>query len=383
MIGLFLANIFLSWRNSKTSADPDWSYFNLWGFTGAVYGRDFADCKTPAIHLWYLFLSKIAGRDVKRVKFAHHFILGLSGMMLYHLTGNFWNSLLFIVMLNSGWLLAFHGNVTQHPAVFIALALALNSTISPLLWILALLFEPKLLPVFAVLYWKYALLLMPLGILFYLFRSYYPGIWESVFEIPKRIGISRKGMYEWMPWYTSTAFLYLLPPLFLSCPDWIPILVYMMVIALGRVVRQNHLLPLIAWVSLPPPLAIFFILLDAITHGFYFGNQWERFYASLEEPNQEAEQAGRFLKDKDGTLFVNGIHSGVYLHSGKPPMYGYTEQIEIRDNTPERKTRFVEKWKEHPADWVVTGLGAFIKFQPMGYQMAYQSGNTLIYKRKR
>ena len=103
---------YVVWRYSREPLDPDQALFMVWGFTGAPYGKGFVDTKTPGIHLWYLLLTKIVGRSVPRVKFLHHFILGATGSTIIFLyTGNIWSSLAWAILINSGWLFAFHGNV--------------------------------------------------------------------------------------------------------------------------------------------------------------------------------------------------------------------------------------------------------------------------------
>ena len=131
--------LFYAWRYSRAEIDPDRAMFNLWGFTGAVYGRDFVDCKMPGIHLWYLALSKIVGRNVKRVRFAHHLVISLPGIIV-----GGWAGLAYIVIVQSGALLAFHGNVGQPAAALVFVAISLdNPVVSPLLALAALGFEPK------------------------------------------------------------------------------------------------------------------------------------------------------------------------------------------------------------------------------------------------
>jgi len=129
-----------SYRYAKADIDPDWAYFNLTAFTGARYGRDFPDCKTPAIHLWYWLLAKIVGADIGRVRFAHHMLLGSAAALVVGGAG----ALALVVLLNSGWLLAFHGNVGQHPALFLAIALLAPSPwMASLFWLAAVFFEPN------------------------------------------------------------------------------------------------------------------------------------------------------------------------------------------------------------------------------------------------
>ena len=65
---------YMAWRYARTTLDPDLSMFYFEAFGVGVYGRDYADCKTPAIHAWYWGLAKLAGRVVERVKFAHHHV---------------------------------------------------------------------------------------------------------------------------------------------------------------------------------------------------------------------------------------------------------------------------------------------------------------------
>lgn len=386
---LLLISLYQSWRLSKTTVDPDWAYFNLWGFTGSVYGRDFIDCKTPAIHLWYLGLSKLVGRDVQKVKFTHHFLLGAVGVVVYLLSGNFWYALTYTVLINSGVFLSFHGNVSQHPAAFIALAFAINHPVySPLFWLLALAFEPKLILSFAVLYWKWTVGLGVLGIVVYLLfqkQTWFQYVWESSVVIPVRIGKTRKGKYDWMPWFTANGISYIIPMLVLSFYyggfNPVPVALYLLLLWVGRAVRQNHLIPLIAWVSLPPFFAIAVVVIDFIVNGFYLGDMWDRFYGALKEPNDEAQKAGEFIKDLSGSLYVNGIHSGIYIHAQKPVSLGFAEQIEIRENAHERRKLMIERWKETPPDTVVTGLAQGINFKPVGYTGIEKFGDNWIYRK--
>lgn len=405
LAGLLLSiSLFHAWRYSKTSIDPDWSYFNLWGFTGSVYGRDFADCKTPLIHLWYLGLSKIVGRSIPRVRFANHFLIGSAGTLLFLLTGNFPASLAYTVMVNSGWLLAFHGNVSQIPAALIALAFVSGDSppLALLLWTLAVLFEPKLLPSFVILYWYVVPAFAAAGVAAYIVfknRKWFCWLWESSVTIPARMARNRRGDFyrAWMPWFTSNGSLYILPWLVfavLAKPDiwyWLPAAAYLAFIASGKIVRQNHLIPLIPFIafsgmdSLAPGASAGVIpllaLVDFASAGFYFGNVWARFYSALEEVNDEAEKVGRWLRDRAGTVYVNGIHSGVYIHAGRPILYGFAEQIEIRETAHERRKQMIEGWRSAPPDWVVTGKIPGITFKPVGYQRMAIVGESTIYKR--
>jgi hypothetical protein len=392
-----LISLFTAWRYSKTSVDPDWAYFNLWGFTGSVYGRDFADCKTPLVHLWYLGLSKLVGKSVARAKFANHFLIGSVGAVLYFVTGDFMGALAYTVLVNSGWLLAFHGNVGQIPAALIALSFIAPPPLAFVLWGLAVLYEPKLIfsfVVYAVLSgWWLAALLVPAGLLGLLFKDkqWFKWLWESSVTIPVRMSKNRKGDFYklFMPWFTSNSVLYLTPWLGLAVlakPDffyWLPALVYALVIASGKVVRQNHFIPLVPFIAFSGlDLVPLLVLVEFASAGFYLGDIWLRFYPALADLNTEAEKAGAWLKEKAGTLYVNGIHSGMYVHALKPVPYGFAEQIEIREVAKERRAAMIEGWKQSPPDWLVEGRFPGMRLNTAGYQLMQTFGENKIYRKR-
>lgn len=401
---LLAVSLFHAWRYSRTSIDPDWAYFNLWGFTGSVYGRDFADCKTPLIHLWYLGLSKLVGRSIPVVRFTNHFLIGSVGVLIYFLTGNFLAALSFTVLVNSGWLLAFHGNVGQVPAALIALSFASPAPLAGILWIAAVLFEPKLLPSFLVaaffnlplsVFLQFITFLFGAGFITYVLlheKEWFRRLWESSVVIPARMARNRKGGFykAWMPWFTSNSSLYLLPWLgfaILAKPDflyWLPALAYLLFIVSGKIVRQNHLIPLIPFIAFSGLDALHVYLLafvDFASAGFYFGNIWARFYPALEEVNGEAETVGGWLREKPGTVYVNGIHSGIYIHACRPVQFGFAEQIEIREVAHERRQKMIEGWRKSPPDWVVSGKIPGITFKPVGYQRQAVIGESVIYRK--
>lgn len=390
---LLAVPLFHAWRYSKTTIDPDWAYFNMFSFTGALYGRDFADCKTPAIHLWFWFLSKIVGTHVARVRFAHHFFVGAVGLVVYWLSGNFQASLSYAVLVNSGWLLAFHGNVGQIPAAMIMLSV-FSPSFAFVFWLVALFFEPKLLLSFAVVAflsgWWWSIVLIPIiGGLYLLSKNNAVArwVWESSVIIPARIGLGRKDKASraYIPWFTANGILYLLPWVIAVFWQrelfyWFPAIAYLLFVALGKVVRQNHLIPATAWIAAAsPPLVL--IAVDLIASGFYFGKLWSRYYPALDDMNEDAQKTGEWLLDKPGSLYVNGIHSGIYVHSRKKPFLGTTEQIEIREVTPDRRKRMIESWRKTPPEWVVCGDYPGFKFVPSGYEKVKVIGNNVVYRK--
>lgn len=390
---LFAISLYHAWRYSRTSVDPDWAYFNLYAFTGSLYGRDFADCKTPGVHIYYWILSKLVGVNVRRIKFANHFLVGSVGVLLYAMTGNFWSALAYTVLINSGWLLAFHGNVGQVPAALIAIALVSHPVVSGVLWLAAVFYEPKLSPSFLVFAvanrWLWLLALAPLALLYFAFKNkqWFKWLWESSVTIPARIGRTRN-KETWVPWFTANPLLYVLPWIGLGIyfkPDffyWLPALVYFVFICLGRAIRSNHFIPLIPWLlGLPPVFVIGLALIDFISSGFYLGDLWLRYYPALERINDEAQTTGEWLREKAGTLYVNGIHSGIYIHARKPLSLGMTEQIEIREVAKERRSDMVRRWKETPPDWVVCGDVPGINFKPIGYSRTATVGENVMYRK--
>ena len=396
---LFAISLYHAWRYSRTSVDPDWAYFNLYAFTGSLYGRDFADCKTPGVHIYYFLLSRLVGVNVRRIKFANHFLVGSVGVLLYALTGNFYHALAYTVLINSGWLLAFHGNVGQVPAALISLSFASPAPLAGLLWVAAVLFEPKLLPSFLVVAFLNMPIFVSLQFFTFLFGAgfiayvllretqWFRWLWESSVIIPARIGRTRN-QETWVPWFTANPLLYVLPWIGLGVyfkPDflyWLPALAYFAFICAGKAVRSNHFIPLVPWLlGLPPVFVVGLALIDFVSSGFYLGNLWLRYYPALERINDEAKTAGEWLRDKAGTLYVNSIHSGIYIYARKPIPLGMGEQIEIREVATERRDEMKRRWREAPPDWVVCGDVPGIVFKPIGYNRTATVGENVLYKK--
>jgi hypothetical protein len=164
---------------------------------------------------------------------------------------------------------------------------------------------------------------------------------------------------------------------------WIAPCAFIAFLLLGKVVRPNHLLPLAAWAALgiTPAIAIALCLTDWIASGLYFGDIWVRWYSALAQVNLDAKEAGLWMRDKKGVLYVNSIHTAIYLYSGKKIPFGFSEEIEIRDNATERRTEMIKQWSQNPPDWVISGELPGINFVPQSYVKVAQFGINEVYKK--
>lgn len=391
--------VYYALRYSKTSVDPDWAMFNLMGFTGARYGKDFLDCKSPMIHYWYWAIVKLVGRSVPRVKFVHHLLVSLPGIIV-----GGWSGAAFIVLVNSGWLFGFHGNVGQPAAGAIFLALNFQHPwLSTGLIFWALSFEPKL--IFTLFYpllrgWHFPLFILSslVGAAAIAARFFFPEYWAHLVEanltIPKRMVDFREKLARSGVDFLHTPAMglaYVLPWLIFSVQQnrdwiyWFPLAAYFLLMIRGIAVRSNHYLPLAAWIAPGLSQAQFVIpllLVEAFSGIFYIGDIWRRFYPGLRDMNLDAQEVGKWLRDKPGRLWVNGIHTGVYIYAQKPPFGGMTEQIEIRENAQERRDSFRRAFKGDPPEWVVIGQSPGIDFSPTGYDLVARSNSSLIYRRR-
>jgi hypothetical protein len=402
--GLVLLCLFYSWRQSKTGVDPDWAMFNLPGFVGSHYGRDFADCKTPAIHYTYWLISKIVGKDVPRVKFLYHLLVSSFGLIYFAITHDPVGSLVFIVMINSGWLLSFHGNVDAIPAGLLLIALGLhNPLLSAGLIVIAILYDPKILPTafaltitFGIGYFEWlvgglALCALCFSITYLFNKKLAYWLYESSVIVPAKMLKYRKGwFYEvWLPSFTATGYLYILPWILagvLSNPSltfWLPAAVYAISIGIGRVVRQIHTLPLVAFAAvsgITPIVALALVMVDWISSGFHFGDAFTRWYSGLYVRINEAADLGRHLSEKEGTLWVNCLDTEIYIYAQKPVPYGMAEQIEVCTAVPqERVDAMTTAWEKDPPRWVVmTDDPTRAKFGTGGYKIHGKSASGMF-----
>jgi hypothetical protein len=323
-------------------------------------------------------------------------------MIYTGLTGDVWGGLAFIILVHSGFLLAFHGNVGDIPAGLILLALTIkNPWVAFGLFILATLYEPKLI-VALIAWWAsggfwwqsvvYGLIgLAGLGLIWYAKHDWFEWLVEANITIPKRMNKSRKGGYPWMPSFTSVCFLYLgmwVTHAGIINHDiiyWFPPLLYLLFMFAGRVIRPNHLLPIIAWVAasgLDPVYVLALSSVDIIAAGFYISDIWMRFYPGLRDVIKEARSIGEWLKDKPGVLWVNSMYSEIYIWSKKPPVYGMTEQVEIANVATERRQIMRNRFVKNPPEWVVAdGRTAGVIFDYGGYHAVAKSLYFVVYRK--
>lgn len=193
-----------------------------------------------------------------------------------------------------------------------------------------------------------------------------------------------------MPWYTSDVVLYVGPFMaaaILARPDlnyWLPMILYFAVIAAGFFIRAYHLIlfvPFIALAGMDQTTAMILIAIDLISCGFYLGDIWERHYRFYANHVKAGRDTGLYLKDKPGTVWVNGMHSEIYVYAQKPVPFGLAEQIEINDVATERRDRMVAEWKIKQPDYVVITENPRMDFKPSGYKMAAQSFNTVVWQK--
>lgn len=397
-----LGSAWVARQYARQPSDPDFGLFALAALTGTRLA-DIVDCKSPAIHLWYMALARLVGRDEYRVRLAHQLAVSWGGALLaWGLTGSGAAALAFATIAQSGWLMAFHGNVGQLPAVLLLPALlAGNVWVACAAAVAVVFIEPKLGPSMALIgllrgWWAPGLASVAVLALVWLAlpRSARALLIEWVLTIPGRMHARRvkERLYgEWMPWYVSQPLVMVLPWLagaLLARPDWrywLPLALYAALVAYGRAVRGVHFFPAAAWVAgagIAPEWALALAATDWASAGLYLPSLWLRFYGSLKASCDAAEAAGKWLRDKPGSLWVNGMETQVYVYAGKPCRWGMTEQLEVRiEIAPERRRLMQERWKAGPADWVVIGRHPGVKFRPTGYRLAREFGPMQVYKR--
>lgn len=394
-------NLFFAFIYAPTDIDPDIAMYLMDGLLDAKYGKDIVDCKSPLVHLWFRLLSKIWG-TVYGIRFLHFQITGLPGIIYTAVTGDIWGGLIFMVLIHAGALYAFHGNVGDIPAGLIFLAIITgNAWVAVSLFVIAVLYEPKLIVaiipwIFINGYWIYVLPWLGIGLLTALAIWYFKNDWwawlvEANITIPSRMNKSRKGLYPYMPAFTSNALLYVgmwLTAAVINKPDilyWIPPLCFLILMFAGKVIRANHLLPLVGFIAaagMDPTFVIAFTVVDLASSGLYLGDIWGRFYPGLRNVIKESREVGAWLENKPGILWVNSMYSEIYIWAKKKPMYGMTEQVEISQVITKRRDRMKTLITREPPTWVVVEPGYGYTFDTDGYKLEAKSVYFRIYKKE-
>lgn len=402
LVVLLVLDFYYALRFANLPVEPDFATFSTWGMLGAVYGRDYVDCKTPLVHGWLALLSQIK-KEIIFIRLAHFVVTGFPSFVYYLLTKDYAGAIAFMVLIHSGWLLAFHGNVGDIPAGLTFIALIVNNPwVFVGLLVLATLYEPKLIVATGVMVltkitsvWLpltvyIGLFSMGLAALYYWQHPTFDWIVESSFTIPKRMLSYRKGLYGFMPQFTSVALVFLLPWLLLailSRPEplyWLAPALFLGLQFTGKVIRPNHLLPLVAWIAasgIKPELVYALSATEFLSSGLYLGDIWRRFYPALADIVKDAKSVGEWLRDKPGVLWVNTMYTEIYLYARKKPIYGMMEVVEVNDVANERRKIMRSKINRQPPEWIVIGA-AGIEYDYKQYQVAAKSGFFQVLKRR-
>lgn len=397
--------VYMGWRYSKEPADMDWAYLHMDGMVGSWWGRDIVDVKSPLVHLINWCFVKIGRKHIPTIKWIEYVFYALPGLVYFWTQHNFFNALAFTYLINTGFLWAFHGNVSQFPASMIMMSFALPEY-GWVFWSLAVLYEVKLFPVYFVYaflmgwYWQFAGLVIftILGVyaLYKLKPIWFGWLKEAMWDMSRKMQKYRKGLYDqWCPYWHTTAAVCCAPWMLSAVwfnPNiffWLTPIVYLFVIATGRVIRGNHLIvlvPFIAVSNIDPLLILMFLAVDFYAAGFYLRDLWFRFYPYFSASITEAMWAGNFIKGKPGKLWVSGMHSEVYIYADKPVMFrDACMQIEIRENISiDRQRKISHNWMADAPEWVVeTEYPNIVKFNSQGYVLEMTGEKTKVWHRAR
>jgi len=396
---LLSISLYFGWRYSKEPADMDFAYLHFEGFIGSWYGRDYVDVKSPVPHLVNWCFVKLGRNSIPATKFIEHTAYALPGLVYYLSTGQFFPALVFTYMINSGWLWAFHGNVSQFPAGMIMLSFAFPQY-GWVFWGLAVAYEPKLVIAyipFAVIsgWWWQSALWAVIAVAIVCGLYFFKNQWflyckEAMWDLSRKLNAYRKGIYDqWVPYWQATEMVSITPWMILAVVSnpsiifWITPIVYLFTLASGKAIRGNHLLvliPFIAVSNINPALVLLLLATDFYSGGFYLRDIWFRFYQVFRNPLHDVMGAGLYLRDKPGTMFAFGMHSQIYIYANKPLMYGCPMQIEIRENSP-RYRELPKKFRQNPPDWVVeTDLNNMMYFNPNGYALVLKGDTIKVWR---
>ena len=166
---------------------------------------------------------------------------------------------------------------------------------------------------------------------------------------------------------------------------WIPPIAFLAFQFSGKVVRQNHFIPLIAWIAaagMKPEFVYALAATDFISSGLYLGDIWVRFYPGIASIVKDAKRVGEWMKNKPGSLWVNTMWAQIYAYSGKKPEHGMMEVVEVNTVADERRQLVNKKIITNPPIWIVTNPDASVEFDYKMYEMAARSPHFLVYKRR-
>lgn len=395
LILIALINLYISWRYAMQPLGPDEGNWMLWGWTGAKPYKEFSDCKPPGIHAWMWFLSKITGKSIPWSKFIHHAVIGGLVVWATAVSGSPGLGLLATAILQSSRLFAFQSWMDAMSGALLLCGMILPPIHGIWLIGLAVCFNVKVAVPGAV-YMALMNAWLPLGIgagsgllvlLLYriLFPSQFDAMIYNVFTIPARMKKARR----WQLWgpYQMIASMFVVIAVGVAVasgidlPVGVAALAYTAFNAWGKVWRPNHYLPLAMIVahSRPDPTLAFVVLLaDAISANLYWGYVWNSVYPGIAEDLLAAKKIGEGIADMDGALWVDAFHTQVYVYAGKKPYTGMVEQLEIRDVTPELRTRRDAALRAQRPDLVVVGPGRIPNWEPRGFSSTANVGNFYL-----
>lgn len=396
---IVLLNIWIAIRYAKQAIGPDEGIWLLWGFTGAKPYRDFVDCKPPGIHLWMWLLAKLTGRRLELVKLIHHLAMGCFPVAAYLLSGELSVGLLATALLQSAWLLAYQSWMDAISGGFLLLAVLLPPTPATVCIGLAVFFNLKAAVPGAL--WMllsgWWLQILGAGIVacgiagtwMVVWPTYWHAMWFSAVTVSRRMLDYRKQFdtpWEEWGWHWSVPLLLIVPVLvvcFLTRPDpvlWLTVVAYIVFNAGGRVWRPNHWLPLTLVVVTAPPLefAIGILAMEWIASRFYLGSVWQVTYPGIWLDLCAAKQIGERLRDEAGDLWVNTIHTQIYIYAAKKPKHGMVEQVEIKNCIPHHVERRERLLRSYPPEWIVVGPGGTPAQSVNGYRQKLAIDNFMI-----
>jgi hypothetical protein len=390
-------NIYIAWRYSGQLIGPDEGIWLLTGITGAKYGCDYVDCKPPGIHFYMWLLAKLTGRRVPIMKFLHHAIIGAIAVCVYYLTGSLSSGLMATALLQSAWFLAYQSWVDALGSAFLLLGVLLPPYPALVCFAIATLFNIKMaVPALVwgiTQHWFVEMAIVILGGLFVLNAIYiYRPAWidTTVYQavtVAARLTTYRKQIFQNTFNSTWAVSMLLVIPTLLAAVQartsialWVVFAVYALLNAAGRTWRPNHWLPLSLMAAAAPPLtwSVLILLMEWISTRAYWGNIWLTTYPGIVQELLEAKAIGEVLRDKPGTLWVNTLHTQIYIYAQKKPMYNMVQQVEIADVIPERAAQRDQALRKLAPTIIVLGPLSVPAREIQGYRLLSQTTHFAV-----